>query len=96
MPSMASLVVTRLALPVGLGVKSAAAVERCRRRCSFDVAVGPIQRNHSVADVMRIDIAGPPDVGRRRSQVLKFSFGPGLAPGLFFAGDASLIRSAAL
>jgi hypothetical protein len=36
-------------------------------RRSSSVAAGPMQRNHSAAEVMGIDIFGPPDVGGKRS-----------------------------
>ena len=39
----------------------------------------PMQRNHWVTEVMRVDIDGPPDVEGKQSQPF---FCPGLAPGL--------------
>jgi hypothetical protein len=53
--------------------------------CSSDVAVGPMQRNHSAVEVMRIDISGPPDVGRRRSQIPRIFFAPALRRGFSLA-----------
>jgi len=57
--------------------------------CSANVAVGPRQRNHAAVEEMRINISGPPDVGRRRSRSSQTSpSGPGLAPGLFLGRDS--------
>jgi hypothetical protein len=65
------------------------------KRCSVDEGE-PMRRNHSEAEVMGIDIFGPPDVGGMRSVLVSPNFlRPGLAPGPFFGVTASLNRRAA-
>jgi hypothetical protein len=66
---------------------------RAARR-SANVAAGLMQRNHSAADAMYIDISGPPDVRRRRSRFPEFS-PPRPCAGVFLWCGASLIRRAA-